>query len=116
VLYIQYDQVNDAPHGPGVHEFFAEALGVLDDHERPVERVVLDIRSNSGGEGSLNTEVVRLLIRRPELQHPGSLVVIIGRRTFSAAQALAHDSTCGPPPCSSANRPVRLRSSGATTA
>lgn len=88
-LYIQYDQVNDAPHGPGVHEFFGRALGVMDEH--PVERVVLDIRANSGGEGGLNTEVVRQLIRRPELRHPGSLIVIIGRRTFSAAQLLAHD-------------------------
>ncbi|MFW6083699.1 MAG: hypothetical protein ACODAA_00610 [Gemmatimonadota bacterium] len=91
VLYIQYDMVNDAPHGPGVHEFFAEALGVLNDPGRPVERVALDIRSNSGGEGGLNAGVVRQLIRRDELQHPGSLVVIIGRRTFSAAQALAHE-------------------------
>lgn len=91
VLYIQYDMVNDAPHGPGVHAFFAEALGVLDDPARPVDRVALDIRSNSGGEGGLNTEVVRMLVQRPELQHPGRLVVIIGRRTFSAAQLLAHE-------------------------
>lgn len=91
VLYVQYDMVNDAPHGPGVHEFFASVLGVLDDADRPVERVVLDIRSNSGGEGSLNTGVVRQLVRRDELQRPGDLIVIIGRRTFSAAQALAHE-------------------------
>lgn len=91
VLYIQYDMVNDAPHGPGVHEFFAEALRVLEDPDRPVERVALDIRSNSGGEGGLNTGVVRQLVRRSELRHPGSLMVIIGRRTFSAAQALAHE-------------------------
>lgn len=89
VLYVRYDMVNDAPRGPGVHEFFAGALAVMD--ERPVERVALDIRANSGGEGFLNTEVVRMLVRRPELRHPGSLVVIIGRRTFSAAQVLAHE-------------------------
>lgn len=89
VLYIQYDMVNNAAHGPGVHAFFAQALAVLD--QRPVERVAIDIRSNSGGEGMLNTEVVRMLIRRPELSSPGRLIVIVGRRTFSAAQALAHD-------------------------
>lgn len=89
VLYIQYDMVNDAPEGPGVHEFFAGALRVLDEH--PVDRVALDIRRNSGGEGGLNTEVVKMLVRRAELERPGALLVIIGRRTFSAAQLLAHE-------------------------
>lgn len=89
VLYIQYNMVNDAPDGPGVHEFFADALHVLDEH--PVDRVALDIRRNSGGEGGLNAEVVKMLVRRTRLERPGALLVIIGRRTFSAAQLLAHE-------------------------
>lgn len=87
-LYIRYDQVNDAPRGPGVHAFFDGALAVVD--RRPVDRLILDIRDNSGGEGSLNIGVVKRILRRPELDRPGRLFVIIGRRTFSAAQALAH--------------------------
>lgn len=89
VLYIQYNMVNDAPEGPGVHEFFADALRVLDEH--PVDRVALDIRRNTGGEGGLNADVVKMLVRRTELDRPGALLVIIGRRTFSAAQLLAHE-------------------------
>lgn len=89
VLYIQYNMVNDAPEGPGVHEFFADALRVLDEH--PVDRVALDIRRNTGGEGGLNAAVVKMLVRRPELERPGALLVIIGRQTFSAAQLLAHE-------------------------
>lgn len=88
-LYVQYDQVNDAPHGPGVHAFFEEALATAD--REPVERLILDIRENSGGEGFLNTGVVKRILRRPELDRPGRLFVVIGRRTFSAAQALAHE-------------------------
>lgn len=88
-LYIQYNQVNDAPHGPGVAAFFADAFGLVD-AER-VERVVLDVRANSGGEGMLNYAVVREILRRPSIDRPGGLFVIIGRRTFSAAQALVHD-------------------------
>ncbi len=87
-LYIQYDQVNDAPHGPGVHAFFDEALSLIDRH--PVDRLILDIRDNSGGEGFLNIGVVKRILSRRELDRPGGLFVIIGRRTFSAAQALAH--------------------------
>jgi len=87
-LYIKYDQVNDAPHGPGVLAFFAEALAFVD--ENPVERLILDVRDNSGGEGMLNYGVVKEIIRRPAIDRPGGLFVIIGRRTFSAAQDLVH--------------------------
>lgn len=87
-LYVQYDQVADAPHGPGVHAFFDEALATAD--RRPVDRLVLDLRDNSGGEGSLNVGVVKRILARRELDRPGRLFVLIGRRTFSAAQQLAH--------------------------
>jgi hypothetical protein len=88
VLYIQYNQVNDAHEGPGVHVFFATALAVLD--SKPVERVAVDIRANGGGEGGLNNGVVRQFVQRSELDRPGALLVIIGRQTFSAAQELAY--------------------------
>lgn len=87
-LYIQYNQVNDAPEGPGVHEFFEAAYRFVD--ENSVERVILDIRNNVGGEGNLNLRVVKGLVRREKIDRRGGLFVIIGRRTFSAAQLLAH--------------------------
>lgn len=87
-LYIQYDQVMDAPHGPDVRAFFEDALRLAD--ERGVRRVILDIRDNSGGEGMLNLPVVKAMVRRPRIDRAGGLFVIIGRRTFSAAQMLAH--------------------------
>lgn len=88
-LYIQYDRVNDAPHGPGVHAFFDQALATAD--RQQVERLILDIRENSGGEGGLNVGVVKRILLRRELDRPGRLFVVIGRQTFSAAQVLAHE-------------------------
>lgn len=88
VLYVHYDQVNDAPRGPGVHAFFDDALSMAD--RRAVDRLVLDIRDNTGGEGFLNVGVVKRILARRELDRPGGLFVLIGRRTFSAAQMLAH--------------------------
>jgi hypothetical protein len=87
-LYIRFDEVNDAPEGPGVVAFFRDAFRDAD--ARGVRRVILDIRANSGGEGMLNYPIVREVLSRPALNRPGGVYVIIGRRTFSAAQALAH--------------------------
>lgn len=55
-----------------------------------VDRLILDVRNNSGGEGFLNTAVVRRIIAS-RVNRPGGLFVIIGPRTFSAAQLLVHD-------------------------
>jgi hypothetical protein len=87
-LYVRFDQVNDAEEGTGVHAFFREAFRDAD--RRGLHRAILDIRANSGGEGMLNYGIVREFLERPALNRPGGVYVIIGRRTFSAAQALAH--------------------------
>lgn len=49
-------------------------------------RFVLDLRENTGGNGGLNRYPVQQLLRRPALDRPDRLFVIIGRKTFSAGQ------------------------------
>jgi Tetratricopeptide repeat len=86
--YVQYNKVGDAPDETIAG--FAERLrGFVD--SAPVDRLVLDLRLNRGGDGSLNQPLVLSLIRSPKLEGPGHLFVIIGRSTFSAAQFLVHD-------------------------
>ena len=53
-------------------------------------RMVLDIRDNLGGNGGLNRYPVQQIVRRPWLDRPDRLFVIIGRRTFSAGQQFAN--------------------------
>ena len=53
-------------------------------------RLVVDIRENGGGNGALNRYPIQQLLRRPALDRPDRLFVIIGRRTFSAAQQFAN--------------------------
>jgi hypothetical protein len=50
------------------------------------QRLVLDIRENLGGNGFLNRYPIQQILRRPALDRPDRLYVIIGRRTFSAGQ------------------------------
>jgi hypothetical protein len=49
-------------------------------------RLVIDLRENTGGNGTLNRYPVQQILRRPALDRPDRLYVIIGRRTFSAGQ------------------------------
>jgi hypothetical protein len=53
-------------------------------------RLVLDLRENTGGNGGLNRYPVQQILRRPALDRPDKLYVIIGRLTFSAAQQFAN--------------------------
>jgi hypothetical protein len=49
-------------------------------------RMVIDLRENGGGNGALNRYPVQEILRRPWLDRSDRLFVVIGRRTFSAAQ------------------------------
>ncbi|HEX2062160.1 MAG TPA: S41 family peptidase [Thermoanaerobaculia bacterium] len=64
-------------------QFSERMFRFIDEH--PVEKLVIDLRNNYGGNGSLNRAVLHGLIRSKKLQAPGSVFVLIGRRTFSAA-------------------------------
>jgi hypothetical protein len=91
-----------------------------------VDRVVLDLRLNRGGDGTLNRPLVLSLIRSPKLEAPGRLFVLIGRSTFSAAQFLVHDleeytdavfvgePTAGKPNSYGDSRKITLPNSGIT--
>ena len=55
-----------------------------------VDKLIIDIRDNGGGNGGLNRYPVQQILRRPAIDQPGHLFVITGRRTFSAAQQFAN--------------------------
>jgi hypothetical protein len=59
--------------------------------EQPVDKLVIDLRDNFGGNNALNRPLVHGLIRAKKLQAPGTVFVLIGRRTFSAAMSLVFD-------------------------
>jgi hypothetical protein len=87
-LYVQYNAVRDKPEET-VAEFFDKVFAFAD--ARQVERFILDIRRNGGGNGYLNQPIIHGLIRHDHINQPGKLFTIIGRGTYSAAMMLTDD-------------------------
>ncbi len=87
-LYMAYNTVRDHVDEP-LAAFFGRAFDVV--ASEGVERFILDIRRNHGGDMALNWPLVDGLIRSDLVNRWGHLFVIIGRGTFSAAMNLAID-------------------------
>jgi hypothetical protein len=82
-VYFQFNKVMNDPKEP-LAEFCDRLFRFVDEHD--VDRLVIDMRWNNGGDTTLEPPLIHGLIRSDKLHRPGTLFVIIGRRTFSAAQ------------------------------
>lgn len=81
LLYFQYNACGDDPHEKPFAEFAADTLAFADQH--PVDRFVIDLRNNQGGNSRVIEPLVDGLVARPALA--GRVFVLIGRTTFSSA-------------------------------
>lgn len=86
-LYVSYRGVIDAE--PRNTELWRQVFAMAD--SLPVERLVIDVRENTGGDSFFNRQVIRGILARPALDDPERLFVVIGPRTFSAAMNLVLD-------------------------
>jgi len=81
-LYTQYKKCADAPGHPFAS--FARKLFALAD-SNAVQRVIVDLRYNGGGDSRVIGPLVSGLKSRPALNGKGHLYVLIGPGTFSSA-------------------------------
>jgi len=82
LVYFQYNRVqNDGKES--IAKFSARLLDFVEHHD--VQKLVIDMRWNSGGNNFLNAPLLEGLIRCTKIDQPGKLFVIVGRNTFSAA-------------------------------
>jgi hypothetical protein len=91
-LYFQYNSCNEDPKQPSA-DFFPQLNTLLG--QEGIERIVVDLRNNTGGFVSILNSWIDLIKASP-FNRPGRLYVITGRATFSAAMAATdrfHDET-----------------------
>jgi tetratricopeptide (TPR) repeat protein len=81
-LYLKYNAVEDKSEEKLVN-FFHRVFAFID--ANPVDRLVVDIRNNGGGNGYLNWPLIYGIIRSDKINQRGKLFTITGRTTFSAA-------------------------------
>jgi tetratricopeptide (TPR) repeat protein len=82
LVYFQYNRVqNDGKES--IAKFSGRLFDFIEHHE--VQKVVIDMRWNNGGNNFLNAPILEGLIRCTKINQPGRLFVIVGRNTFSAA-------------------------------
>ena len=82
-LYVQYNAVlPEDEAGRTVRDFAAEQVRTFE--QRGLERLVLDLRSNAGGDSSTFGPLIDALKASPAINRRGALFALIGRATFSA--------------------------------
>ena len=87
-LFLQLNAVAQTQSKP-IAQFSEEISQVIS--KSKIKNLVLDLRHNSGGNGSLLPPLTRALIHFVEQNEGNKLFVIIGRNTFSAAHLLLAD-------------------------
>jgi C-terminal processing protease CtpA/Prc len=81
-LYIQLNNCHEQPGHP-FKDFDQDLFAFADSH--PVRRVILDLRSNKGGDPKMTNPLEDDFLARPALTARGHLYVLVDRSTFSAA-------------------------------
>ncbi|MEM8928660.1 MAG: hypothetical protein AAGC45_10685 [Bacteroidota bacterium] len=87
-VYVRHSQIQDDPKET-VEDFYSRVFAMIDNNE--VEKFVLDVRLNGGGNSFLNKPIITGIIANKKINRPGRFFVITGRRTFSAAQRLINE-------------------------
>lgn len=87
-VYVRHSQIENDPE-EDTQSFYTRVFDFIENNE--VEKLILDVRLNGGGNSYLNKPIVTGIIETEKINTVGSLFVIIGRNTFSACQNLVND-------------------------
>lgn len=87
-VYVRQSQIQDEASEP-IPQFYERVFNFIENND--VERLVIDVRLNGGGNNYKNKPVVIGIIASEKINKVGNFFVIIGRRTFSACQNLVNE-------------------------
>ncbi|MBL7818864.1 MAG: hypothetical protein JNL70_27945 [Saprospiraceae bacterium] len=86
-VYVRHSQIQDDP-SEAIPAFYARVFDFIEKND--VEKLVLDVRLNGGGNNYKNKPIVTGIIKS-KINQKGRVFVILGRRTFSACQNLVNE-------------------------
>lgn len=87
-LYVRHSvTLNDGKNT--IAGFFNSMVDFIDNND--VARLILDVRTNGGGNNTLNKPIITGIVKSRKINQKGKFFCIIGRRTFSAAQNLVNE-------------------------
>jgi len=87
-VYVRHSQIQDDP-SEDIPTFYKGVFDFIEAND--VEKLILDVRLNGGGNNYKNKAVVTGIIKSEKINQVGNLFVILGRRTFSACQNLVNE-------------------------
>ena len=87
-VYVRHSQIQDDPD-ENIPAFYERLFDFVENND--VERLILDVRLNGGGNNYKNKPIVTGIIKSQKINQTGKFFVIIGRRTFSACQNLVNE-------------------------
>lgn len=87
-VYFQFNEVGNKPD-ESLAAFSKRLFEFIDSN--PVERLVIDMRLNRGGNGELNRPLLLDIIKSAKINQRGKLFAIIGRSSFSATQFMLNN-------------------------
>ena len=85
-VYFQFNGVRNDP-GESLSAFTQRLIAFIDGNA--VDRLIIDMRWNNGGNTGLGHPLLLAIIGNQKVNRPGKLFVILGRRTYSAAQNMS---------------------------
>ncbi len=88
-VYVRHSQIQDDPL-ESIPEFYERIFNFIE-KKNDVEKLVIDLRLNGGGNNYKNKPIITEIIKSEKINQVGKLFVIIGRRTFSACQNLVNE-------------------------
>ncbi|WP_298421179.1 tetratricopeptide repeat protein [uncultured Kordia sp.] len=87
-VYVRHSRIADDPEET-TKDFYKRVFDFVENNE--VEKLIIDVRLNGGGNNYLNKDIITGLIETKKINKVGKLYVIIGKHTFSASQNLVNE-------------------------
>ncbi len=87
-IYIRHSWIGDDAK-ESTKDFYSRIFNEIETND--VEKLIIDVRLNGGGNNYLNKDVIKGIIKSEKINKIGKLFVITGKRTFSACQNLVNE-------------------------